>query len=150
MERRPAPHRRMPRSPRARRSRVSTLTARRLLAALIGTGFLVLPGCLVAAAAAGAGTYAYITGTLEADLQAPLDKAHGATLRALSGLGFTDVHGDTDALEGSAQATMADGTRVSVKLIRRTETVTQAGIRVGIIGDEKHSSSILEAIRKEL
>ena len=109
-----------------------------------------LSACLAVAAGAGAGTYAYFTGELKADIEAPLPRAVAGAERACQNLQFKDVATLSDALEAKVTAAQADDTDITIKLIRKTDTTTEARIRVGTFGDEKKSTVILEEIKKSL
>ena len=111
---------------------------------------LALSGCIVVAAAAGAGTYAYVSGALDATLDSSLDRAVAATERGLKDLRFSAVLVTHDALVGKATATMADDTDIEIKLKKITDTTTRVSIRVGTFGSEKKSIEILDAIKKRL
>lgn len=109
-----------------------------------------LPGCLVAAAGAGAGTYAYVTGAMEATEEHPLDTVYAAAAKAVEKLDFKNVSSSKDALEGLIKSETADGTSVKVRVEKVTDSTTKITIRVGTFGDEAKSAQVLEAIRKEL
>lgn len=119
--------------------------------ACLSTG---LTGCLVAAAGAGAaagvGTYAYVTGKLSATLDAPLDRAHSASVKAVESLKFSEASKALDAFNGFVTARAADGAEVKINLKRLTDTTTEVEIRVGTFGDKNRSVAIYEEIKKHL
>ncbi|CAG0997306.1 hypothetical protein PHYC_02646 [Phycisphaerales bacterium] len=121
------------------------------------TALAIMPGiagCLAVAvgagAAAGVGTYAYVTGKLTSTVDAPLDRTFDATTKALETMGFNPVSTDRDAFQGRFVSKMADDTEVKVDLAKKTETSTEVSIRVGTFGDEKQSVAILDEIKKNL
>jgi len=116
--------------------------------ALLSTG---LSGCLIAAAgAAGAGTYAYVTGKLTATLDAPLERAHSASVTAVESLKFTGESKQLDAFNGVVTALAADGSEVKIDLKRLSDKSTEVQIRVGTFGDKSRSVAIYEEIKKHL
>ncbi len=112
----------------------------------------LLPGCaaVVVGAAAGAGTYAYVTGELKSTLDVPVAAAAKATRRGLEDLQFSGVEVKSDMLVGEGKAKMADDTKVTVSLKRITDSTTEIRVRVGLLGSEKKSIEILDAIRQRL
>lgn len=124
---------------------------------LLCTTLAILPGvagCLAVAAGAGAaagvGTYAYVTGKLTATVDGSLDRAYDATAAALKSMEFNEVSKDKDAFQARFVSKMADGTEVKVDLVKKTEKSTEVNIRVGTFGDEKKSVAILDEIKKHL
>lgn len=107
-------------------------------------------GCLVVAAGAGAGTYAYVTGVLKSDLEHDLADVYDASQKAMKALEFAEGNKAKDALQALVEAKMADGTNVTIKLKKKTESTTEVSIRVGTFGDEKKSIMILDEIKKAL
>jgi hypothetical protein len=122
------------------------------LAAFIGAAALVLPGCLAAAAgaAAGVGAYAYAQGEVWSTVHGSLDDAYEATTLALDELGLRVVQEARDAFGAHVVATQVQGPRVSVDLVVEAERVTRIGVRVGTLGDQAKSSTILRRIRENL
>ncbi|GJQ28863.1 MAG: membrane protein [Phycisphaerae bacterium] len=119
-------------------------------AGLLLVALAPMPGCVVVAAGAGAGTYAYVTGTLKSDLDATLDKAYAASQKAVKALEFAETSKAKDALQGVVEAKMADNTSISIKLKKKTDSTTEVVIRVGTFGDEAKSIMILDEIKKAL
>ena len=114
--------------------------------------FLTSMGCTAAwvagGAAAGIGTYKYIKGELESTEKVSLDKAYQATQTAMEDLGFTITSKQKDAFDGEVIARRATGKKVTVKLKRQSDSVTQIRIRVGTFGDETISKDILDTMKK--
>lgn len=115
-----------------------------------------LPGCVAlvagaAGAAAGVGTYAYVSGRLEAHLEHPLDRVWEATQTAVEeNLEFSVQRADKDAITARMRAKQADGTEIRIDLERQGENLTRIRIRVGVFGDEAKSRLILEKIGEHL
>ncbi|MGD8985768.1 MAG: DUF3568 family protein [Desulfobacteraceae bacterium] len=114
--------------------------------------FLTSMGCTAAwvagGAAAGIGTYKYIKGELESTEKVSLDKAYQATQTAMEDLEFTITSKQKDAFDGEVIARRATGKKVTVKLKRQSDSVTQIKIRVGTFGDETISKDILDTMKK--
>ncbi len=99
-------------------------------------------GCLLfAGAAAGAGTYAYVSGNLKTTYDATLPRAWEATDRALANLDMVVVEENNDAFSGSFSGKMADGRDYTVSLDKVTDETTEIAVRVGL-GDRDVSETI--------
>ncbi|GJQ28864.1 MAG: hypothetical protein HBSAPP03_07480 [Phycisphaerae bacterium] len=124
----------------------------RLLLVGVCGGTMMLGGCVAAAvgAAAGVGTYAYVTGKLTATVDGSLDDAFDASVKAVNKLEFANVDSRKDVFQGWVTCTMADKTDVRIDLKKLTDTSTEVRIRVGVFGDEKKSVLILDTIRDNL
>lgn len=122
-----------------------------LLAAMIAPLLALSNGCLLfvagAAAGAGIGTYAYVSGELSASEAIRLDKAWKATLAGVQNLGYTITEKQKNALEGRLVARGPGDKKVQVKLTKKSDTVTELRIRVGTFGDENLSRQILDKIK---
>jgi hypothetical protein len=114
--------------------------------------FLTGIGCTAAlvagGAAAGIGTYKYIKGELQSTEKVSLDKAYSATEKAIEELEFTITSKQKDAFDGEVIARRATGKKVTVKLKRLSDSVTEIKIRVGTFGDEYISKDILDTMKK--
>ena len=119
------------------------------LGALAAT--VLLSGCVaVMAGAAGAGAVAYVRGGLEADLDAPYDKAVGASAQAIQQLQFVSVSERKDALDAVLLARTAEDRKIEIKISRRGPELSRVCIRVGVFGNEAKSLAILERIKANL
>ena len=99
-------------------------------------------GCLLfAGAAAGAGTYAYVSGNLKTTYDATLPRAWEATDRALEQLNMVVEEEKKDAFSGKFSGEMVDGRAYTVSLTRVTDATTEIAVRVGL-GDRDVSESI--------
>jgi hypothetical protein len=120
------------------------------LAAFVGAAALALPGCLAAAGAAAVGAYAYAQGEVWSTVHGSLDEAYEATTLALDELGLRVVQEARDAFGAHVVATQVQGPRVSVDLVAEAARVTRIGVRVGTLGDQEKSRTILQRIRENL
>lgn len=108
---------------------------------------LILGG---AAAAAGAGTYAYIKGDLKRNYEAPIDKAWEAAVKAVEELKMTIESKKHDAFSGIIKGKMADGKSFAINLKRLGENSTEIGIRIDTFGDRQKSEVIHDKILSKL
>jgi hypothetical protein len=125
--------------------------------ALLGCLLIGLSGCsrqlLIlggAAAAVGAGTYAYIKGDLKRNYEAPIDKAWEATLKAVEELKLKVESKQNDAFSGVIKGKMADGKSFAINLKKLTETSTEIGVRIDAFGDRQKSETIHDKILSKL
>ncbi len=125
--------------------------------ALLGCLLIVLSGCsrqlLIlggAAAAAGAGTYAYIKGDLKRNYEAPVDRAWTATVKAVEEMKLKIDSKQHDAFSGVIKGKMADDTSFTINLKRLAETLTEIGVRIGTFGDRQKSEAIHDKILSKL
>ena len=126
--------------------RVHALAALLTLAALPW-----LTGCVVVAAGAvGAGAVAYVRGSLESSLEADLDKTYAAAQRALAKLEFAKIDQRVSGLDAQLVHRTALDKKVEIKLKKITDRLTKIEIRVGLVGDQELSLTLLEKIRAEL
>lgn len=129
----------------------SSRTVACAVAAVVLGSIFSLGGCVVVAAgAAGAGTYAYVTGELSSVEQAKLDKCWSAVQSAVKDLQFTVKEQSKDALQARMVAQQADKTDIKISLERETDTLTKIRIRVGVFGDENTSRIVMDKIKSKL
>jgi hypothetical protein len=125
------------------------------LTMVLGLCAAVSYGCaaplLVAGAAAG-GTVGYVAGELTSTKQVTFKKAWEATRAAMGDLGYAITKEEHDPADNERTLTArAEGDeKVTVKLVKKEDRLTEIGIRVGIFGDKKQSAEILNAIEKRL
>ena len=103
-----------------------------------------------AAAAAGAGTYAYIKGDLKRNYEAPMDMAWEATVTAVEELKLTIESKQHDAFSGIIKGKMADGKSFAINLKRLGEKLTEIGIRIDTFGDRQKSEAIHDKILSKI
>ena len=117
-----------------------------ILPGSIGCGVALLAG----GAAAGAGSYAYVTGELKATEAVSLENAYHAAQQAMSDLEFTVTNKQKDAFYAEVNARRASGKKITVKLNKKSSSLTEIKIRVGTLGDESMSQQIHETIKKHI
>lgn len=103
-----------------------------------------------AAAAAGAGTYAYIKGDLKRNYEASIDTAWEASVKAVEELKMTIESKQHDAFSGIIKGKMADGKSFAINLKRLGENLTEIGIRIDTFGDRQKSEVIHDKILSKL
>jgi hypothetical protein len=128
--------------------KIKTFLARGLIAVSIlslcgGCALFVIGG----AAAAGAGTYAYVDGELKGSEGVSLTTAYNATLAAMNDFQFAVVSKKSDAATATVIARTASDQKVEITLNKQSATVTEIRIRVGTFGDKDLSEQIREKIK---
>ena len=127
------------------------MQVRRVLLVLLLCGIGVLVnGCIVIAAGAGAGTVAYVTGSLEGVESKNVDTIYKATERAAGELGLVTTEKTKDVLSARIIARDAQDKRVTIKLKALAEESTKISVRVGFWGDEVKSRLIYQKIQDNL
>jgi len=116
---------------------------------LCGAGVLV-GGCIVVAAGAGAGTVAYVTGGLEGVESKKVDAVYKATEKAVGELGLVTTEKTKDALSAKIIARDAQDKKITIKLKAVAEESTKVSVRVGFWGDEVKSRLIYQKIQDNL
>ena len=112
---------------------------------------LTLSGCvLLAGGAAGAGTYAYISGNLKTTYDADMTDAWEASRAVVAELGMVADVEQHDAFSGSLKGTTADGKDFTISLSRVTQETTEVAIRIGRVGNRKRSEEIHSRISVKL
>ncbi len=110
-----------------------------------------LGGCVaVVAGAAGAGAVAYVRGELESSIPHSLDDVFAASQRALADLKFARIDDNKSGIDAQLIARTALDKKVEIKLERITDKLTKVHIRVGVIGDQDLSLTVLDKINAEL
>ena len=122
-----------------------------LLAVLMAAALPFGSGCALflvgGAAAAGAGTVAYVGGELKETEDVAYDTAYDATLTAMSDLHYAVVDKSRILLTIKVVARTGGDKRIQVTLNKESATVTEIRIRVGTFGDESMSRQILDKIK---
>jgi uncharacterized protein YceK len=110
-----------------------------------------LSGCaaVVAGGAAAGGTYYYVTGWLNKDYNAGIEKAYSAGIQGCNDLGLSITKREKNLTNASIDAKDGDRT-VWITMESKTTRVTKISVRVGITGDKLASQRIQEAIAKHL
>jgi hypothetical protein len=123
---------------------------RLFVAVALGAALIVLPGCIVAAAGAGAGAVAYVRGELEANLTTDYNKVVESARKAIGELEFAKVSENKDALKAVLVARTAMDKKVEITVTNSGKKLTNIKIRVGLFGDEALSMSVLDKIKAGL
>jgi hypothetical protein len=113
---------------------------------------LQLVGCaaLLVGGAVGAGSVVYIKGQLKEDMAVSVRRVHDATIPALKELGLPIIEDNHDRLSASMKSRTADGSDVWIAVESVTQDSSKITVRVGLIGDERKSRQILDAIHRHL
>jgi len=110
-----------------------------------------LTGCVVVAAgAAGAGAVAYVRGEMEAHLEHDLNSVFTAAQRAVGKLEFAKIEDHKSGVDAQLVSRTALDKRVEIKLTKVTDKLTKVEIRVGVMGDQALSLTVLDKIKAEL
>jgi len=136
-------------TPTVRSSRFSR--ARALLAATaLGAVVALNSGCVAVVAAAGAGAgVAWVRGAVETNLEGDVEKVYRASLKAIADLQLAKVSEQASAIDAKIVARTALDKRVEIKL-EKAGNGTKISIRVGLVGDQSLSLSILDRIKSHL
>ena len=100
--------------------------------------------------AGAAGTVAYFRGELVSTFDNTFDEAFEATQKAVDELELIRISEKKDALSAVFTVQTAKDKKVSIILDKLDHEVTSVTIRVGIMGDESLSLTILGKIRENL
>jgi hypothetical protein len=119
---------------------------------LLVFGAVTLTGCTAllvgGAAAAGAGSVAYVKGDLEATEAVSLETAWQAAHVAASDLELSELSSDMNGLSARVVARTAQDEKVTIMLEPRGQATTRVSIRVGFFGNESKSMRVLDAMRR--
>ena len=121
-----------------------------VLAAVFCTGAVLINGCAVALVGAGAGTVAYIKGSLEAVLEDDVDAVYEASIKALDQLEIAPSEKQKDALAARIVATNAQDRKITIKLKAAENDLTKISIKIGFFGDRSQSQAIYDKIKENL
>ena len=126
----------------------------RRLAALIISGLLLINiyGCvaLLAGAAGGAGTAAWLSGKLSQDVNAPFERTVKAAGTALESFKF---HIEKETVKDNVAQLISrygDGREIWIDVRRITDSSSKIEVRVGATGDKKAAQRILDRINHYL
>lgn len=128
---------------------------RRYLYALLGMSLLAsINGCVTTAVGGGpnaaAGTYSYLSRTLEVIYGIPLADVWPRALAAIESLQLHIDRQRIDGLGGEIQARRPDGTTVHVDLKPIGDHSTSVMVRVGTFGDREMSERVQRTIRQQV
>ncbi len=122
-----------------------------VLICLLGIFSLSSTGCwLLVGAAAGAGGVIWVKGRLAQELNAPLDRVHAASLKALEKMELPLIIDQKDKLSAKIESEFSDRARVRINIKSITTRSSRIEIRVGTLGDEQRSRQILDNIEHYL
>jgi hypothetical protein len=99
---------------------------------------------------AGSDIVIYEKGTLATTLKMPIAKVQRAVRDTLKDDFKFNINSQEDAIGGYYTAVTSLEEKVRVRLERSSDQTTMIDIRVGLLGNESLSRSILEAINKHL
>jgi hypothetical protein len=130
------------------------MKSKRVCLLLLIAGLFLLTGCWAlavggAVVGAGAGTYMYVDGELQADYQAPFEKVWEASVRTVAVLKGAEVSPTKDISRGTIEA-LIDGEKVRFSIEYKSTEVTSVGIRVGRVGDKLASQRLHDKVRENL
>jgi hypothetical protein len=121
------------------------------LALILTLPLIPLTGCVaVVAGAAGAGAVAWVSGELNATLDASFERTEDATNKAIVQLQFAKISERFDALTDNFVVRTADDKKITIKVTKLTASSSKVQIRVGVFGDEPVSLTVLEKIKANL
>ena len=128
---------------------------RKILILFLAIAMLALAnGCILfvagGAAAAGAGTVAYVNGELKDTEAYPLDKVHDAAVASVQDMKYVLVNTAKDAGQVKLTVRTAADQKIEITLVKQSANATEIRIRVGTFGDEQLSRQILEKIKAHL
>lgn len=107
-------------------------------------------GCVAVVAAAGAGAgVLWVRGAIETNLDGDLDRVYRAAQDAVADLQFAKVSERKSGLDAQIIARTALDKKIEIKL-EKLGSATKVMIRVGVMGDQQLSISILDRIKSHL
>jgi hypothetical protein len=127
----------------AMKSRIVLLMLMAGLAAM-GAGCIAV---VIGGAAAGAGTYVWVSGEMRSTESVAYDQAWDAAMAGLKDLHFTITDQDKGAAEGTITARGTSDAKVKVTVRKVTGTLSEFRIRVGTVGNKSTSEQILDKIK---
>lgn len=123
-----------------------------LLVSLLFVNVIMVSGCLplIVGAAAGAGSVVYISGNLEKNFDAPVKEVHQAVLDAFKELSLIITNADLNRHSARIDAVYIDGKKIRVLIKALTEHASNIKIKVGVVGNETQSQTLLNSIESQL
>ena len=122
-----------------------------VLAALL-FGVMSVSGCfaVLVGAAAGAGGYAWASGALVKEFNAPAMDLYEASMKGLESLNLVIDSDDHDRVTARIRSEFSDGKKITINVDALTEQTSKINIRVSVFGDKVRSELIYDAIKKYL
>jgi hypothetical protein len=122
--------------------------------ALICTGFMALNFCgcvaLLAGAAGGAGTAAWLSGKMVEEVNSPYDKVVTATKSTLASMQLPITSETQVKGVDQIRSTYTDGRKIWIDIRSMSSTSSKIEIRVGALGDKATSDTLLKKITSSL
>jgi hypothetical protein len=112
--------------------------------------WLVVSGCVVAAAAGGAGGYAWSRGKLSFTTPNDIHACHEAAISSLTALNIQVTGDTTSTMSGRIKGLTESGEDVTIDLEPQSVRSTKVDIRVGFWGNEGQSRLIAEKMQSRL
>jgi hypothetical protein len=130
---------------------ISRLGLRRLLGIVLVVLALSGSGCfwLLAGAAAGAGTVAYVNGELVKTYGEPYGRVWAAVEGTVKGLGLKVESNQHDGMVGHIKAKRADGDSVQIDAEMKGQKLTEVRVRTGLVS-KADSQLIMDEIDRRL
>jgi hypothetical protein len=119
-----------------------------ILIAFLAVSAAFLSGCV--AVVGGAGGAAYVSGDVEQDLEADINKVAKAVTASFDELDLKTINTNHDGVSGVFEARTAKDEKIKVLLTRTGDNITHVSIRVGLFGNEALSQLVLDQIKKQL
>ncbi len=110
----------------------------------------IVCGCAVVLVGAGAGTVAYLKGSLNIVLDKDIDRVYAATLKALDQLEISATRKEKDALSAVVAGRTSDDKKVTVRIKAAENNLTKLSIKIGTFGNQTQSQLIYDEIKKHL
>lgn len=130
---------------------MSNQRQRWVLFAMVVSSACLSGGCaLLLVGGAGAASYAYISGKCEKHYPYPLADTFAAARDAVESLELPVIAESHDALSGRIDSIMASGDKVVITFDSKGPSVTEVGVRVGVVGSEEKSNQIIARLDERL
>lgn len=127
------------------------LRARVLLASALLGAMVLTSGCVAVVAAAGAGAgVLWVRGAIETNVEGDIDQVYRAAQKAVAELQFAKVSERKSGLDAQIIARTALDKKIDITLEKAAANSTKVSIRVGLVGDQQMSLSILERLKAHL
>jgi len=121
---------------------------------LIFSAFLLVNMCgciaILAGAAAGTGTAAWLSGKLSQEVNASFEASLKATKSALQSLKLNVTKETVKEDAAQVMSNYADGKTIWIDINRVSRVTSRIEVRVGVAGDKEAAHKILDRIRRYL
>ena len=122
--------------------------ARILVFGMLLTGLATTGGCLLLAA--GAVTALYVTGDLDATVDAPVDKVVDAAKAVVEEMELTLVTANATKMDGNVVAMNSEAKKVEIDVKALSDTSSKVTIRKGFFGDDAAQQLMMDKIKGKL